>query len=178
MLCQNCGERNASVHLTKIINGEKNEVYLCEQCAREKGELNFATDPFSIQSLLSKFFKPDTETHTTGRRIVRPGTGQCDNCNMTLSEFGKVGKFGCSQCYDEFDPRVDELLRRIHGSDQHTGKVPERQGETILLKNKVKKLKKELQDAIATEEFEKAAELRDEIYDLKDKKNNSDEGEE
>lgn len=173
MLCQNCQERQASVHLTKIVNGEKTELYLCEQCAREKGEFDFATDPFSIHSLLAGVFTPE---HHPGRNFVQQEVGQCDNCKMSFSEFGKIGRFGCSQCYDQFDTRLTQMLRRIHGSSQHTGKVPERQGKSILYKKRILDLRTELQTAIAKEEFEKAAELRDKIYEMEKNEDKQGEG--
>lgn len=163
MLCQNCNERNATVHLTRITNGEKTEVYLCEQCAREKGELNFVSEPFSLHNFLAGIFSPDFHP---GRNLVHQNDDNCGTCAMSFNEFGKIGRFGCSECYDAFEPRLSEMLRRIHGSDQHTGKVPERTGRFILQKKELKDLRAQLQTAIAREEFEKAAELRDQIYEL------------
>lgn len=172
MLCQNCNERNATVHLTRIINGEKTEVYLCEQCAREKGELNFVSEPFSLHNFLAGIFSPDFHP---GRNVVQESQHHCGTCSMSFNEFGKSGRFGCSECYDAFEPRLSQMLRRIHGSDQHTGKVPERTGQFIKQKNELKELRNQLQLAIAREEFEKAAELRDEIYKL-EKRNRKEHG--
>lgn len=39
MQCQECGKRPATLHFTKIVNGEKTEFRICESCAREKGEI-------------------------------------------------------------------------------------------------------------------------------------------
>ena len=39
MNCQECNQRPAALHFTKIINGEKTEVNLCEKCAQEKGDI-------------------------------------------------------------------------------------------------------------------------------------------
>lgn len=163
MLCQNCNERNATVHLTRITNGEKTEVYLCEQCARERGELNFVTEPFTIHNFLAGIFSPDFHP---GRSIVQESSETCGICSMSFNEFGKIGRFGCSECYDTFEPRLSQMLRRIHGSDQHTGKVPERTGKNLLRQKELKELRSQMQTAIAREEFEKAAELRDQIYAL------------
>ena len=38
MLCQECGKKPATLHFTKIVNGEKTEFHICESCASEKGE--------------------------------------------------------------------------------------------------------------------------------------------
>ena len=163
MLCQNCNERTATVHLTRIVNGEKTEVLLCEQCARERGELNFVSDPFSIHNLLAGILMPDFQPE---RSFVQEKTDTCKNCDMSFTEFGKIGRFGCSECYDEFEPRLVQLMRRIHGAEQHTGKVPERQGKNLIVKKELDQLRRELQMAIVKEEFERAAALRDKIYGL------------
>lgn len=172
MLCQNCNEKTATVHLTRIINGEKTEVFLCEQCAREKGELNFVSDPFSIHNLLAGILMPDFKPD---RSFVQDKPNACGNCQMSFNEFGKTGRFGCSGCYSEFEPRLAQLMRRIHGSEQHTGKVPHRKGKSLLAKKELDQLRRELQAAIVKEEFEHAAELRDKIYEL-EKRNTPEDG--
>lgn len=175
MVCQNCHERQASVRLTRIVNGGKEEVFLCEQCAREKGELNFVTEPFSFHNLLAGIFKGDLPSQ---RNIVQAEEEQCGKCNMRFSEFGKVGRFGCSECYDQFDSKLAQMMRRVHGSDQHTGKLPKRCGGTILIQKEINHLRDEQQLAIANEEFERAAELRDRIYGLENQKKSVGGGEE
>ncbi|MCK4260346.1 MAG: UvrB/UvrC motif-containing protein [Halanaerobiales bacterium] len=163
MYCQNCNERPASVHVTKIINGEKTELYLCEHCAREKGELTFVTEPFSINTLLAGILKSNLHPE---RKVMKPVTDYCQSCGISFPEFSKTGRFGCSECYDEFNLGLSQLIRRIHGSDQHTGKVPQRLGGTLLLKREIAEMRNEIQRAVVKEEFERAAELRDRIYDL------------
>lgn len=77
--------------------------------------------------------------------------------------FTTGGKLGCSECYKYFDKKLVPLLRRIHGSAEHSGKVPKRSGGKIELRKKIKEIRKELEAHILAEEYEMAAKLRDEI---------------
>jgi len=163
MLCQRCGEKEATVHLTKIINGEKTEVYLCEDCAKETGHLDFSNNPFSIQNLLADILNPNLDSIPSNQKEVK-----CDNCGMSYKEFTEKGLFGCSECYDQFSDKIDRLAKRIHGSDKHIGKVPKRRGGKLRTEKKIENLREEMQKAVDKENFEKAAKLRDEIHDLED----------
>jgi protein arginine kinase activator len=166
MFCEECNERPATVHFTKIINGNKSEVHLCEQCAREKGEFPYkVTDGFSIHNLLSGLLNFDSPNFVSGQA----GSGQqlrCPTCGLTYNQFSQAGRFGCANCYQAFQPRLDPLLRRIHGSTTHTGKVPKRGGGVFHLKKELARLKAEQQEKIDQERFEEAAVLRDKIRQL------------
>lgn len=158
MICERCHAKPATVHVTKIINGEKTELNLCQQCASELGEFKFGQTDFF--NLLGGVFKELTVPK-------RSETGhQCPNCGMTYAEFAQGGLFGCSQCYEAFSHQVDNVVRQIHGAPRHTGKVPARRGGSLKIKREIEKLRQELQQAVAREEFEKAAKLRDQIREL------------
>ncbi|MCR8850825.1 UvrB/UvrC motif-containing protein [Rossellomorea sp. SC111] len=170
MICQECGERPATLHFTKVVNGEKTEVHLCDQCAQDKGEMfMFDSSPgFSVNNLLAGLlnitpaFKQAKETEIPKTEVL-----QCEKCKMTIHQFINVGRFGCAHCYETFKDELTPLLKRVHsGNVEHHGKVPERMGGAIHVKKKVLQLKSELQTMIADEEFEKAAEIRDEIRSL------------
>lgn len=163
MLCQRCGEKEATVHLTKIINGEKTEIYLCEDCAKETGHLDFSNNPFSIQNLLADILNPNLDSIPSNQKDIK-----CDNCGMSYKEFTEKGLFGCSECYDQFSDKIDRLAKRIHGSDKHIGKVPLRRGGKLRTEKRIDDLREEMQKAVNKENFEKAAKLRDEIHELED----------
>ncbi|NLP36030.1 MAG: hypothetical protein GX357_00045 [Firmicutes bacterium] len=167
MLCEACQKRPATVHLTEIINGEKKVSHLCEQCAREKGEFNFDYPPFSIQNLLSGLLNLDVQADKPVEFSARKL--QCENCGLTYAQFGQIGRFGCSQCYTSFGERLQPLMRRIHGSAQHVGKIPKRAGTTVKLRRNLEEMRKELQALVEREEFEQAAILRDQIRELEAK---------
>jgi protein arginine kinase activator len=168
MYCQECNERPATVHFTKIINGNKSEVHLCEQCAREKGDFAYkGTNGFSIHNLLSGLLNFETPnavpSQTQGQQL------RCSTCGLTYNQFSQAGRFGCADCYQSFQSRLDPLLRRIHGSSTHTGKIPKRGGGVIHLKKELSRLKMEQQAKINQEQFEEAAVLRDQIRELEQK---------
>lgn len=168
MQCQECGTRPATLHFTKIVNGEKTEFHICESCARDKGELiPGTTNGFSIHNLISGLLNFDPHTKNTVGVAAKPL--HCEECGMSYAQFSKMGRFGCSSCYKYFEDRLDPLLRRIHGNTVHVGKVPERSGGDLQVKREIDKLKTELQLCIAREEFEKAASIRDRIRELEKK---------
>ena len=160
MLCQNCGERPATVHVTRVVNGEKTESHLCEVCAGSMSELGLmSASPFSIHNLLGSLMHSGHETVTPPRTV-------CPTCGMTYAEFARTSLLGCTDCYAAFQPQLDPLLRRIQGSVEHVGKTPHRTGAAANPRRELERLRQELQHAIEEEAFERAAELRDRIKEL------------
>ncbi|MBW5449209.1 hypothetical protein GE107_24590 [Cohnella sp. CFH 77786] len=163
MQCQECGKRPATLHFTKIVGGEKTELHICESCARDKGEFIPGTQGgFSIHNLLSGLL----DFEHAGAGAAKPPAVRCDSCGMTYSQFSKIGRFGCSNCYKQFGERLDPLLKRVHGNTVHVGKVPKRAGGKVKTKREIDRLKQEMQSRIAREDFESAAKLRDRIREL------------
>ncbi|MDF2925293.1 MAG: hypothetical protein K0R57_4207 [Paenibacillaceae bacterium] len=164
MICQECGKRPATLHFTKIVNGEKTEFHICEACARERGEIIPGTaGGFSIHNLLSGLL--DFEPGVSGK-TAKAAAPHCENCGLTYSQFSKLGRFGCSECYKYFEERLDPLFKRVHGNTVHVGKVPKRTGGRIQQKREVERLKKELAQRVENEDFESAARIRDQIKEL------------
>ncbi|EGO62873.1 UvrB/UvrC motif-containing protein [Acetonema longum] len=164
MLCDDCKKRPACVHITKIVNNQKVEKHLCEQCAQNAGELQFALDSsFSVHDFLKGMF---THGMIDGGSPAVKNEIACPNCGMTYSDFSQNGKIGCSVCYTTYADRLERLLRRVHGASAHTGKVPCRTGGALVARQKIKQLKKTLEQLVAREEYEQAAKVRDEIKGL------------
>lgn len=154
--------REANVHYTQIINGNKVEMYLCSQCAEEKGKFTFSPQ-LTLGSLLWGFGLGGGDDY--------PGIGQqpvlrCSVCGMSFDDFRRLGKLGCPNCYSVFRDNLEPILRRLHGGIEHTGKVPGNLADEIKTSNEIERLKAELAAAIENEQYEKAAELRDRIRDL------------
>ncbi|MCM3570035.1 UvrB/UvrC motif-containing protein [Neobacillus mesonae] len=173
MLCQECGQRPAALHFTKIINGEKTEVNLCEVCAQEKsGMLMFSGQPgFDFNNLLAGLLKIDPSFQKPSQSpLQQEELLHCEYCSMTFPQFLKLGRFGCAHCYETFKDQLQPVLRRLHsGNWTHNGKIPKRIGGDIHLRKHVDELKQSLQQCIASEEFEKAAQIRDEIRSIEKK---------
>lgn len=161
MVCQECGKRPATLHFTKIVNGDKNEFHICENCAREKGEMIPGTsNGFSIHNLLSGLLDFEPLSAAKSQAI------RCDNCGLTYSQFSKLGRFGCGSCYQNFSVKLDPLFKRVHGNIVHVGKVPKRSGGIIQSKREIDLLKKDMMTCIESEEFEQAAQIRDQIREI------------
>ncbi len=174
MLCEECQMKPATVHITKIVNNEKSQMHLCEECAKQK-HISFSTGlsafgfddaGFSVGKLLSSFFEPTGQSSMSITDNLK-----CSQCGLTFQGFSQTGRFGCSQCYNTFKGQMNPLLRRIHGKTYHVGKVPRRTGGQLRIKHEINRLKGELQEAINAEEYERAAVLRDQIKQIEQNKN-------
>jgi len=156
MFCEICSKNEATVHYTEIINNEMNEMHLCEDCAREKGAMIKPHFPLAdLLAGLADFKVPLT--------VEKGRAGQCPRCGLTYADFRKIGRLGCSQCYYTFKDSLSSLLKRVHGSNEHVGKVPALAGREVEVNRTLKELRERLHQAIQREEFEEAAGLRDQI---------------
>jgi protein arginine kinase activator len=159
--CDNCGSGKAVVHLTQIVNNEMTTFHLCEACAAEKG---LEPTPESVNFPLTDFLAQMGGAEPAG------GAGPseaCSFCGLTFDDFRETGRLGCPQCYSTFEPHLRGLLRRIHGSTKHVGKVYLPPDPTASeMEKRVEALRRKLDRAVAAENFERAAELRDEIRAL------------
>ena len=157
MLCEACKESQATVHLTEIVNDQMAELHLCEVCANQKGAQ--MESHFGLADLLSglaEFSKPQE---------LEEGTSPaCPSCSMAYDDFRKAGRLGCAECYATFKRPLGSLLKRIHGSPIHLGKSPARAVKPAKAKSELAELKRKLEQAINSEAFEEAANLRDQIH--------------
>ena len=159
MLCERCHVNPATVHLKKSINGVLDEKHLCQTCAEETGELQI----LNLGNPLGSFFET-----LLGSMELKPAMMQtkCEVCGLTFDDFRQKGEFGCSDCYVTFREELKPILRRIQGDVIHNGKVPKRAGGTLSIKREIEKLRDNLKELVAKEEYEKAAKVRDEIKKL------------
>jgi len=171
MKCQNCKEREAIIKYYENINGEKKETVLCSVCAKK---LNLIEFPNTLSYFLSSYPKELFENEYTKK--------VCDKCSYTFDDYLKNGLFGCPNCYDAFNDRIDALLTRIHGKNRHIA-IENKKNQNIIkktytsVKDKNKNmdissiidiniLKNLLSLSIKEEKYEDAAKIRDRIKDL------------
>jgi protein arginine kinase activator len=156
MLCDNCGKEPAKIHYKEMKDNKVTEYHLCERCANEKGvQIPPKKESFSMSNILAGMAE-EVDSDMT----------RCPGCGLTYSEFRDTGRLGCSQCYTAFKDQLKPLLRRIHGSNVHTGKSPHSSESVFQKRREIESLRAELDRAIDREEFEKAAEIRDRIKNL------------
>lgn len=190
MLCSNCGKNEANVHYTHVINGEKTEYNLCDECAKKLGidDIDFNM-PISFSNFIGDFFDEDSLMPSFSGNMIT----KCPKCGLTYDEFAKNGKFGCGECYETFAGKIESVLKNLHGSAKHRGRAPRRlaEGTTKLTKKddiskepeikneplvdktmeQIDKLNSDIKLAIKEERYEDAAKIRDEIKKLEQKKN-------
>ena len=171
MKCEHCGEHDASVHYTVIHNGVRTEKHLCAHCAQQEKMPGASAlgglfgGGFNMSELLGDFMESSPAPQ---QEVLR-----CKRCGLDYATFRRTGRLGCAQCYRDFLPALEPLLSRIHGRTRHEGMRPgsEYTGapQPEPQESRIDALSRELNEAIAKEHFERAAELRDEIRALRQK---------
>ena len=167
MLCENCGKNEATIKFTQIINGNKIEMMICEECGEKMGitQMNFEM-PIDISNFIGEFITDQQDDHFLPFNTINTDL-RCKKCNMTYAEFLNNGKFGCEECYKAFGDKIDILLKRIQASDKYLGRKAkynaENKVEEVKPNNRQEELQKQLKDAIKEERYEDAAKIRDEI---------------
>src|SRR3954447_3879881 len=160
MLCCICKEKDAKVHLTQIVGDKMQKVDLCEECAKQKG-----IDDTAGASLA------DLLLGLGASQEIAQGSGdvKCSHCGFTQADFKKAGRLGCSECYVTFAEGLEGLLKSMHKGTKHVGKIPQVLQQSKDLSEKLKSLQKKLDKAVAEEDFEMAANVRDEIKVTREK---------
>lgn len=171
MICPHCNKNEVTVHYTEIIDGKMVEYHLCEECAREKGFALTPSDAMAelISSLAAAHHPAEDEDLA------------CPHCGLTLKELRSGGRLGCGECYRTFAANLSPLLKALHRGSRHIGKTPAGEkkagpspdiGRSGPAKNeedrkeKIARLKREVEKAVAVEDYEEAARLRDLIASL------------
>ncbi len=162
MLCCVCKQKEATVHLTQIMDGGKmQKVDLCDGCAKEKG---VTEGTFSLADmLLGLGVSQEMEEAAAGVEL------KCPHCGFTQADFKKAGRLGCAHCYETFAEGLEALLKTMHKGTRHKGKVPLACRSSQGLREKISTLQKQLEKAVDDEDFEQAAHVRDEIKAAKAK---------
>ena len=162
MLCDICKQNVATVHLTQMVEGKTKKVDLCEGCSKAKG----VDDPtgFSLADLLLGLGAAQDMEQAAGGVEVK-----CPHCGFTQADFKKAGRLGCAECYQVFSEGLEGLLKTMHKGTKHMGKFPAVLKESRDLSDKLKQLQKKLDKAISDEDFEAAAQLRDELKQVRNR---------
>ncbi len=163
MMCDECGIRPATIRLMTIVNGEKKQRNLCVNCLSEVKKQFPSLDISGINSLLSGLLLAAKQTGAASEPEIDI---TCPRCGTTYESFQKSGLLGCADCYKAFKEPLEALLKRVHGQTQHTGRVPGGLQGDLSVKMNIDRLRQQLKEAISAEEYERAAQLRDQIRAL------------
>lgn len=172
MLCQHCNQKEATTHIKKNINGQREEMHLCSECARELGVMDEFKMP-SMNDLFGDSFLGNFLGAGVAAMNSLAGVERCSTCGSSFNDIVKGGHIGCSDCYDKFADRLEPSIRKIHGKTKHIGKfisydekeeAAKKESKTEV--NQLDLLQQQLDAAIKEQRFEDAAVIRDKIKNL------------
>jgi len=163
MLCQSCNKNNATVNLAELKNGKWMSFQLCEPCAQNTGVPPKHPAYDLLAGFVSKVGGKSKESGLDDRK--------CSCCGMSFRAFRAKGRLGCAKDYDLFHDELIRLLERIHGSARYVGRAPKGAQDPEVLtrlerRQTLLQLKRELREVVESEDYERAARLRDEIQSL------------
>jgi protein arginine kinase activator len=158
MKCEICGKRESVVHVQQVIGNETMDLHLCEVCAHEKG-ISKRSDKveLSLSSLLTGLMD------IRGEKQLESGVAECPTCGLKVSDFKNEGRLGCPDCYVSFAPEIKAVHKRLSGGARHKGKLPQKLRNYKELLVDRERLRGQLEAAVAEEDYETAAVLRDRI---------------
>ena len=175
MTCQRCGQQDATIHLVELIDGKRSSQWLCSACAGQSssagkddppfgfgepsGNEGVEEDAYSLASFLGQVFERE------GDREI-PDLPACASCGYTLDQFRQTNTLGCPGCYQAFRKPLLAILSHMHRHVSHLGKIPGNDAGGTSRSGALSRSRVALEKAIAAEDFEKAARLRDEIHSL------------
>ena len=157
MLCQNCKRKNADVHLKRIVGGESAEVHLCSGCAAALG-VRDAVQSFSPFGDMFENMRGANSSVMSANRVLR-----CETCGFSFEDIARTGSAGCPDCYRVFSAKLKATVVKLHGRAVFKGTPPENITESDRIAEEISVLRARLEKAVNEEDFETAAQLRDEI---------------
>ena len=165
MMCEECGIRPAKFHLMTITDNERTERNLCEVCMAKYQRKIPGLDVSNLAGILSGILEGKKDSQPEVQDTENDSL-TCAGCGMTYAQFRKEGKLGCAGCYAAFKKPLESLLLKIHGNTQHAGRMPGGLQNDASIRLRIDRLRQELVKAIAAEEYEQAALLRDQVRAL------------
>lgn len=178
MLCDNCKKREANVRYSENINGVRKEMNLCEECSRKLGiteKMNFEIPHFDFSNFFGSFLE-DFATPEFMPLLNNVKESRCESCDSTFNDIINTGRYGCPNCYDIFEDKMDPILKKLQGANRHTGRLGRVSENNVKFEkekekaktdktpsSKLEKLQADLKLAVKEERYEDAAKIRDEI---------------
>jgi protein arginine kinase activator len=171
MKCQNC-DKPATFHITELTGGKPQELHLCEDHVRE-----YLTQPGSepaaasgMAAVIAQHMVQQMAVGQTAEELAKLDQQTCPFCGISFHQFRNQGRLGCPQDYVAFAAQLEPLLLNIHGETEHVGKVPKRSPAGSEHRTQLIRLRREMNEAVAQEEYERASKLRDDIRRLEEAK--------
>ncbi len=160
MKCQKC-EKPATFHITELTGGAPEELHLCEECAQQF--LSLGGNPGGSIGNMAGALAQQLAVSSTAEQLAELDQQVCPVCGISFYEFRKGGRLGCPHDYVCFAEELEPLLMNIHGETSHVGKSPKEGPQDSGQQTTLIRLRKEMQEAVTREEYERASQLRDEM---------------
>ncbi|HID74597.1 MAG TPA: DNA helicase UvrBC [Planctomycetaceae bacterium] len=163
MKCQKCN-KPATFHITELTGGTPEELHLCEDHARQyltqSGE-----EPAAASTMAAALAQQMAQQllGQTAEELAKLDRQACPVCGVTFYDFRSQGRLGCPHDYTCFEAQLQPLILNIHGETKHKGKRPRRGARDAQQRTQLIRLRREMKEAVAREDYERASELRDEI---------------
>jgi len=158
MKCERCNQNEATFFYEESVNGKTRALRLCADCAAKEQSAHTFFSPAYHDNLLGELFG------LSGHAKPRRGEARrCPDCGADWGDILHDGKACCPKCYEAFADLLEPTIRQLHGNVTHTGRAPAARRAVREKQSRLTELKKQLQEAVATENYEMAAKLRDEI---------------
>ena len=170
MLCQRCQKAQATVHIDEVqvfrapgaAENEVEQQHMCETCAQDADLPHIAVQQKTMDEVWKLLQMSAMKAQKKQARV----TPTCATCGTSLEHLRRKGRVGCQDCYVTFESYLDGLLERMHGSTEHTGRMPGMNVEAAQRRRNMDDAREQLEVAVHAEDFERAAELRDELLRL------------
>ena len=170
MKCQYC-EKPATFHITELTEPKGPVVmHLCEEHARTFLQKENPSPTASIAGALAK----QLQLGQTKQELAELDQKECPVCGISFFEFRNSGRLGCPYDYTHFESDLTPLLINIHDSTEHKGKHPKRAAATADSQSKLIHMRREMEEAVEREDYERASEIRDELRRIECQGNPSD----
>lgn len=164
-LCDECGQNEAVYTVSVMMGGEITQRRLCPDCM---AKMNMNLSAGNVKKMLSAILSALTGQEEQAEEPDVSGEDDvvCERCGTTLSRFTKSGKLGCPMCYTAFREKLTPMLQQIHGRVQHAGRKPTQDEAAQQRRTQYERLTRHLEAAVAVEDYETAAIIRDQIRRL------------
>ena len=167
MKCQKC-DKQATFNVAILTGNEPKELHFCDEHAKE-----YLNQPAiqgsaveSVASLLAQGVAKKMSINKAAAELQELDQQTCPICGISFYDIRHWRYLGCPHDYEFFNKQIDALLLNIHGEHKHTGKVPTRRAADVKNRTLLIKYRRDLDDAIQYEDYERASKLRDKIKEI------------
>ena len=167
MKCQKC-DKEATFHISELLGAEPKELHLCEEHAREylnQSAMQGKTAG-NLNTMLAQGLPQKMSINKAAQELQELDQQTCPICGICFHDIRSQGYLGCPHDYDFFNKQINAFILNIHGADTHTGKIPARQNNNTQQRMLLIKFRRDMEDAVQYEDYERASKLRDKILEL------------